>query len=247
MNNFTEEEIRVAKQVKDALVNGDLAEELRSVYIAGEICMWDELRSQSPSGANHLIEALEQIRDGAIPINEQQYVSWIATARQIAHSALAQYKSQPGSLQGEQENIQPNETELKKMWEVASTWNDEIAPHFYKGMIKGWRMAKIGIDKIQENEKEVERLAAEYWRQSAALPTPQPIESVTFLEWVGKEGWKWSELNSRWFKLGSDDYLNETQLHEKFKERDVTEEHKSDRESEGEENFNTDLLNKCTK
>lgn len=72
-------------------------------------------------------------------------------------------------------------------------------------------------------------------------------ESITFLEWVGKEGWKWSELNTRWFKYGSDDYLNETQLHEKFKERDVTEEHKSDREPEGIDIVKTEneLLSKC--
>lgn len=49
MNNFTEEEVRAAKKTRDAIINGSISEELKSVYMAGEICMWDELRKSHPS------------------------------------------------------------------------------------------------------------------------------------------------------------------------------------------------------
>lgn len=81
MNNFTEEEIRVAKQVKDALVNGDLAEELRSVYIAGEIVMWDELRNQSPSGANVLVDQLQGLC--------REYLQVIESHKEFSNNAYA--------------------------------------------------------------------------------------------------------------------------------------------------------------
>lgn len=42
-NDFTEEEVTTAKTVRDAIINGE-ASELKSIYMAGEICMWDEMR-----------------------------------------------------------------------------------------------------------------------------------------------------------------------------------------------------------
>lgn len=43
MNNFAPKEIEAAKAVKEQIINGDISE-LKSVYMAGEICMWDELQ-----------------------------------------------------------------------------------------------------------------------------------------------------------------------------------------------------------
>lgn len=43
---FTQEEITAAKQTRDAIIKENI-DELKSVYMAGEIVMWDEI-SQSP-------------------------------------------------------------------------------------------------------------------------------------------------------------------------------------------------------
>ena len=45
MKNFSQEEVFAAKQVRNAIINSD-AEELKSIYMAGEICMWDELQQK---------------------------------------------------------------------------------------------------------------------------------------------------------------------------------------------------------
>lgn len=39
---FTEKEISAAKETRDEIIKGDVPE-LKSIYMAGEICMWDEL------------------------------------------------------------------------------------------------------------------------------------------------------------------------------------------------------------
>jgi hypothetical protein len=45
--------------------------------------------NQIITNMEHLIEALEQIKNGAEPINEMQMESWISTARSIANEALS--------------------------------------------------------------------------------------------------------------------------------------------------------------
>jgi hypothetical protein len=45
---FTEEEIRIAKQTRAVIVNENI-EELKAIYMAGEICMWDELQQKQAS------------------------------------------------------------------------------------------------------------------------------------------------------------------------------------------------------
>ena len=43
MKSFTKEEIEIAKQVRQQIIDDNISE-LKSVYMAGEICMWDELQ-----------------------------------------------------------------------------------------------------------------------------------------------------------------------------------------------------------
>ena len=60
--NFTEEEIKIAKKTRDVIISEGISE-LRAIYMAGEICMWDELqqvRTNSP-------EQLLPIIDGSTP------------------------------------------------------------------------------------------------------------------------------------------------------------------------------------
>lgn len=45
-NNFTQEEITSAKAVKQQMLSGSMPNELISIYMAGEICMWDELQRE---------------------------------------------------------------------------------------------------------------------------------------------------------------------------------------------------------
>ena len=45
MNNFTEEEVKIAKATRDEVISQDILE-LTAVYMAGEICMWDEMRKK---------------------------------------------------------------------------------------------------------------------------------------------------------------------------------------------------------
>lgn len=47
-NTFTGEEIAAAKATRDTIIKGDV-EELKSIYMAGEIVMWSQLRQSSPS------------------------------------------------------------------------------------------------------------------------------------------------------------------------------------------------------
>ena len=52
----------------------------------------------------HLIEALEQIKNGAEPINEMQMESWISTARSIANEALSIHDVMLSEILEEAEN-----------------------------------------------------------------------------------------------------------------------------------------------
>lgn len=47
--SFTKEEIKIAKQTRDVIISEDV-EELKAVYMAGEICMWDELQQEQANG-----------------------------------------------------------------------------------------------------------------------------------------------------------------------------------------------------
>lgn len=40
---FTNEEIKAAKQTRDVIISNNI-EELKAIYMAGEICMWDEMQ-----------------------------------------------------------------------------------------------------------------------------------------------------------------------------------------------------------
>ncbi len=46
---FTPEEIKSAKATRDALMSGEYPPELKSIYMAGEIVMWDELKKKDES------------------------------------------------------------------------------------------------------------------------------------------------------------------------------------------------------
>lgn len=43
---FNDEEIKAAKATREAIISGNISE-LKSVYMAGEICMWDEMQSKA--------------------------------------------------------------------------------------------------------------------------------------------------------------------------------------------------------
>lgn len=45
MNTFTEEEVTTAKATRNEIIQQDILE-LKAIYIAGEICMWDEMRNK---------------------------------------------------------------------------------------------------------------------------------------------------------------------------------------------------------
>lgn len=49
MRKFTNEEIKAAKETRDALINEDMPTEMKALYMAGEIVMWDELQKSQPS------------------------------------------------------------------------------------------------------------------------------------------------------------------------------------------------------
>lgn len=98
MNNFSQEEISAAKSIRESIINGDTNFSVKGAYMAGEICMWDELR-QSPSGVDVLVEALEKIAK-QIKVNEHdgtamfpELVRECKERVQIARDALAQYNA----------------------------------------------------------------------------------------------------------------------------------------------------------
>lgn len=54
---FTEEQVRAAKQCRDTIIAEDI-DELKSIYMAGEICMWDEMKVNKISSNTMLGEGL---------------------------------------------------------------------------------------------------------------------------------------------------------------------------------------------
>lgn len=70
MNNFSEEEIKAAKNTRRMIVNSENSE-LKSIYMAGEICMWDELR-QTPAQQERWVS----VNDGKLPEHEKVLVKF---------------------------------------------------------------------------------------------------------------------------------------------------------------------------
>lgn len=60
MSKFTREEVEAAKRIRDFIIQGNI-HELKHVYSAGEICMWDELHYTAPS-TKELIKDCERER-----------------------------------------------------------------------------------------------------------------------------------------------------------------------------------------
>ena len=66
MNDFTEEEIIAAKETRDAIIKERIPE-LVSIYMAGEICMWDEIQNSKNQntpdvgGSLHHKELIEKL------------------------------------------------------------------------------------------------------------------------------------------------------------------------------------------
>lgn len=46
-NNFTKEEVETAKNVRKEILSGDMPDELKAVYMAGEICMFEDLMNDN--------------------------------------------------------------------------------------------------------------------------------------------------------------------------------------------------------
>lgn len=63
-NNFTQEEIDAAKRTKQRIIDSG-TRELNAAYMAGEICMWDELRNKSsvPSTGQGVEKSAEEIAE----------------------------------------------------------------------------------------------------------------------------------------------------------------------------------------
>lgn len=98
---FSEEEIKAAKQVRDAIVKSDDGS-LKSVYMAGEICMWDEMRqkeadkvkSTQASSIGYSI-TLPPKPNLEVPISEEkdiQFISAIETARAMYQDSFSNSK-----------------------------------------------------------------------------------------------------------------------------------------------------------
>lgn len=86
---FTPEEIKAAKQVRDEIINGDISE-FKSIYMAGEIVMWDEMKQT--------IEGLQADRDEEIELREREYN---VSKRRL--EIINQLESQLSALQSNQE------------------------------------------------------------------------------------------------------------------------------------------------
>jgi len=56
-NNFTKEEIETAKAVRSQMMEEDAPPDLKCIYMAGEICMWDELQSLPAAAPDTSINA----------------------------------------------------------------------------------------------------------------------------------------------------------------------------------------------
>lgn len=54
---FTQEEISAAKATRDAIIKQNVSE-VKPIYMAGEICMWDEMRNKLPLDPAKLAEWL---------------------------------------------------------------------------------------------------------------------------------------------------------------------------------------------
>ena len=46
---FTDSQIKLAKEVRDTIIRDNI-QELKAVYMAGEICMWDEIQQDKVNG-----------------------------------------------------------------------------------------------------------------------------------------------------------------------------------------------------
>ena len=77
---FTDEEIKAARSVRDEIITGNMPDEIKSVYMAGEIVMWDELqqlatqqREASKPNESGWVKELVRLRNNlyeAIPTGE---------------------------------------------------------------------------------------------------------------------------------------------------------------------------------
>jgi len=74
--NFTDEEIKIAKQTRETVISTDVPE-LKAVYMAGEICMWDELRELK---ANEASKSTSKLPVGSVvvslPTDSREFKEW---------------------------------------------------------------------------------------------------------------------------------------------------------------------------
>lgn len=78
MDKFTKEEIEAAKTSRDFIVNSGI-KELQSIYMAGEICMYEELKEKKYS-LDQIKELLETLRIklGIFSLYDRSYIDkWI--------------------------------------------------------------------------------------------------------------------------------------------------------------------------
>lgn len=96
MNNFTEEEVKAAKSTRQVIIEENVPE-LKSIYIAGEICMWDELKSQLQTKDKE-IEELRQAFDGC-----KKHKDMIVSSK---NKQLQEYKEEVERLKELKDEIQ---------------------------------------------------------------------------------------------------------------------------------------------
>ena len=69
---FTNEEIKAAKQTRDAIISNNI-EELKAIYMAGEICMWDELQQKKAMDYKKTLEQVMDLLNNAEELNMSNY------------------------------------------------------------------------------------------------------------------------------------------------------------------------------
>lgn len=65
-STFTEEEVESAKNTRDAIIKGNISE-LKSIYVAGEIVMWDELQEKQKENDRCLNELQKICQKKIVP------------------------------------------------------------------------------------------------------------------------------------------------------------------------------------
>lgn len=107
MNNFSKSEIRAAKTARDTIISGGV-EELKAIYMAGEICMWDEIQQTKVNKCNipvitdqrELLIAFKEWYNlrGSAPILYAEIDLYINESNEMVTLLKPTYKAKDGTI-----------------------------------------------------------------------------------------------------------------------------------------------------